>query len=182
MADANQRIKETTFTKLPSSNKRNSESDAAMRASPLPWLYNKPSKASLFTNLDLENPRCSTIVDESDAFESSERNWDQHHRQKVEDLTEKIAVAAAAAVGVEPNDPMIRMSLKKKERNSLRSRRRRRMLQSTRSSIVKLARNKFEQDEADVLNIYAKVNGGELLGNSNSYGGILKSHVFFLES
>lgn len=40
-----------------------------------------------------------------------------------------------------------------------------------------MARNKFEQDEADVLNIYAKVNGGELLGASGSYGGIF---IYFL--
>jgi hypothetical protein len=93
---------------------------------------------------------------------------------QMNEIAEQIAVAAAAAAAAE-SDPMIRSSLKgsRKERgNSLRSRRRRRVLHSARTSLVKMARNKFEQDEADVLNIYAKVNGGELLGSSASYGGL----------
>lgn len=97
--------------------------------------------------------------------------------QDENDFNNHIAVAAAAAVGVEPDDPIFRASFRKKDPSSLRSRRRRRILQSSRSSVVKMARNKFEQDEADVLNIYAKVNGGELLGASGSYGGIF---IYFL--
>lgn len=62
-----------------------------------------------------------------------------------------------------------------------------------------MARNKFEQDEADVLNIYAKVNGqglgappgsvvtggmasatgGDLITGGGSYGGNLLSFITF---
>lgn len=127
-------------------------------------------------------PRFSYIDDVFEMGSSFHRRRSTHvhnnQMQQMDELAEQIAAAAADAAAVATasvvEDPIRpSKSLLRKERTSLRSRRRRRILNSARNSIVKLARNKFEQDQADVLNIYAKVNGGEILdSNRKSYIGI----------